>query len=236
VGSQSQEVLNSLTVDIYEHDFTVIMGASGAGKTTLLYALSGMDQVTSGSVRFFSHEIQRLSADSLALFRRRYCGFVFQQVFLLDNLTVLDNILVSGLLLRRNRKAIVRRAKELLGRVGLDKSAWNKFPTQLSGGESQRAAIVRALINKPRIVFADEPTGSLNSAAGQTVLDVLTDVNEDGQSVVMVTHDITSALRGSRILYIKDGVLCGECVLGPYVGHSDLRHRVLQTFLSRMGW
>ncbi|OPX45083.1 lipoprotein-releasing system ATP-binding protein LolD [Ruminiclostridium hungatei] len=235
-GTQEQRVLKNLDIDIYEQDFTVIMGSSGAGKSTLLYALSGMDRATSGTIRFFDAEIASLNSDKLAVFRRQNCGFVFQQMFLLDNMSILDNILASGLLIGKDRKAIVAYAKELLTKVGLTETIWRKFPTQLSGGENQRAAIVRALINQPKVVFADEPTGSLNSAAGKAVLDVLTDVNNSGQSIIMVTHDLHSARRGNRILYIKDGVIGGECSLGKYVSGDRQRHQKLQDFLLEMGW
>jgi putative ABC transport system ATP-binding protein len=237
-GTHEQKVLKNLDIEIYEGDFTVIMGSSGAGKSTLLYALSGMDRPTSGSVRFFDTDIARLNNDRLAVFRRKNCGFVFQQMFLLDNMSILDNALVSGLLVSKDRKAIVTYAKELLEKVGLTETIWRKFPTQLSGGENQRAAIVRALINRPRVVFADEPTGSLNSSAGTAVLDVLTDINNEGQNIIMVTHDLNSARRGNRILYIKDGVISGECNLGRYQGEGEdeVRHDKLLAFLSSMGW
>ncbi len=235
-GTQEQQVLKSLDIDIYEKDFTVIMGSSGAGKSTLLYALSGMDRPTSGSVRFFDTEIAEMSNDKLAVFRRKNCGFVFQQMFLLDNMSILDNILAGGLLLNGDKKAIIDYAKALLRQVGLTEMIWKKFPNQLSGGENQRAAIVRALINKPRVVFADEPTGSLNSAAGKAVLDVLSDINRGGQGIIMVTHDLVSARRGNRILYIQDGVICGECNLGKYESGDHERHEKLQSFLMEMGW
>jgi len=235
-GVQEQQVLKNLNIKIYENDFTVIMGASGAGKSTLLYALSGMDRVTGGSINFFDNDIESLSADKLAVFRRKNCGFVFQQMFLLDNMSILDNILVCGLLVNSDRKAIINYAKELLAKVGLTENIWRKFPSQLSGGENQRAAIVRALINKPRVVFADEPTGSLNSASGKSVLDVLTGINDGGQNIIMVTHDLNSARRGNRILYLRDGVVCGECQLGKYVSGDKERHDKLHAFLSEMGW
>ncbi|MFA6308470.1 MAG: ABC transporter ATP-binding protein [Clostridia bacterium] len=235
-GTQEQQVLKNLDIEFYEGDFTVIMGSSGAGKSTLLYALSGMDRPTSGAIRFFDAEIADLNNDKLAVFRRQNCGFVFQQMFLLDNMSILDNILASGLLLSGDKKSIVLNAKELLQKVGLTETIWTKFPNQLSGGENQRAAIVRALINEPRVVFTDEPTGSLNSAAGKSVLDVLSDINDGGQSIVIVTHDLNSARRGNRILYITDGIIGGECNLGKYVSGDKLRHEKLRTFLSGMGW
>jgi putative ABC transport system ATP-binding protein len=235
-GTQDQQVLKNLDIEFYEGDYTVIMGSSGAGKSTLLYALSGMDRPTSGDIRFFDAEIGNLNNDKLAVFRRQNCGFVFQQMFLLDNMSILDNILASGLLVKGDKKSIVANAKELLQKVGLTEMIWRKFPTQLSGGENQRAAIVRALINKPRVVFADEPTGALNSASGTAVLDVLSDINNDGQSIIMVTHDIRSARRGNRIIYIRDGGIVGECDLGKYVSGDKIRHEKLQSFLTEMGW
>lgn len=235
-GSQEQQVLKNLDIEFYEGDFTVIMGASGAGKSTLLYALSGMDRPTSGTIQFFDVGIADLNNDKLAIFRRRNCGFVFQQMFLLDNMSILDNILASGYLISGDKKTIVADAKELLQKVGLTEMIWRKFPTQLSGGENQRAAIVRALINKPRVVFADEPTGALNSASGKAVLDVLSEINNEGQNIIMVTHDLVSARRGNRIIYIKDGVISGEINLGKYVSGDKLRHEKLRSFLSEMGW
>lgn len=235
-GGIQQHVLKNLDLEIHEGDFTVIMGSSGAGKSTLLYALSGMDKPTLGSIKFMDMELAKLSNDKLAIFRRKNCGFVFQQMFLLNNMSILDNILASGLLVSKDRKTILKRAKEMLTQVGLSEQIWRKFPTQLSGGEAQRAAIVRALINQPKVVFADEPTGSLNSSAGEAALDVLTQVNENGQSVIMVTHDLKSARRGNRILYIRDGVICGSCDLGKYVSGDKARHDKIQAFLAEMGW
>ena len=231
-----QHVLKNLDIEIYQGDFTVIMGSSGAGKSTLLYALSGMDKPTLGSIQFLEEEIGRLSDDKLAVFRRSNCGFIFQQMFLLDNMSVLDNILSSGLLISKDRRTITAKAKELLTLMGLEEVSWNKFPVQLSGGEAQRVAIVRALINSPQVVFADEPTGALNSAAGKAVLDVLSSANDNGQSIIMVTHDLKSALRGNRILYMRDGMIQGICELGKYVSGDRERHTKLQAFLSEMGW
>ena len=231
-----QHVLKNLDLEIYKGDFTVIMGPSGAGKSTLLYALSGMDKPNLGAIRFDGKEIGSLSNDSLAVFRRVNCGFVFQQTHLLDGMSILDNILACGFLASKNRKEVTKRAKQLLQRLNLEEAIWRKFPSQVSGGEAQRAGIARALINEPKIVFADEPTGALNSAYGKAVLDALTEVNEQGQSIVMATHDLRSAGRGSRILYLRDGVMRGECLLGKYAGDDGERHGKLNVFLSKMGW
>ena len=212
------------------------MGASGAGKSTLLYALSGMDTPSLGTIRFGEEVISDYSSDRLAVFRRDSCGFVFQQIYLIDGMSVMDNVLAAGLLVSRDKKALLQRAEELFQAVDIPQSAWKKFPTQLSGGEAQRVGIVRALINSPRILFADEPTGALNSKTGLDVLDTLSRFNEKGQSVVMVTHDMRSARRGNRILYLKDGSILGECELGRYVSGDRARHEKLSSFLEEMGW
>ncbi len=235
-GGALQHVLKNIDLQIYKGDFTVIMGASGAGKSTLLYALSGMDTPSLGTITFGGEVISDLSPDGLAVFRRRHCGFVFQQIYLIDQMSVMDNVLAAGLLVNKDKKALVERAKELFRAVDISEKTQKKFPTQVSGGEAQRIGIVRALINSPEILFADEPTGALNSKTGLDVLNTLTEFNKQGQSVVMVTHDMRSARRGNRILYLKDGVIMGECDLGKYA-HGDMaRHEKLSAFLSEMGW
>ena len=235
-GGMQQHILKNIDMEIYEGDFTIIMGASGAGKSTLLYALSGMDKPTLGDIHFLDKEISKMNNDQLAVFRRDNCGFVFQQMYLLDNMSVLDNILTSGFLVSRNRKAVVAKAKELLTRLDLTETDWQKFPSQLSGGQAQRVGIVRALINNPKILYADEPTGALNSANGKAVLDALTESNEAGQSVVMVTHDLRSARRGNRIIYLRDGIVMGECELGEYTPENEERKVKLDAFLKEMGY
>ena len=235
-GGIQQHVLKNVNLEIYEGDFTIIMGASGAGKSTLLYSLSGMDKPTLGSVSFCGTEITKMNTDELALFRRSHCGFVFQQVYLVESMSVLDNIMAAGLLVYKDKKTLVNKAGEILKAVNIDEALWNKFPTQISGGEAQRVGIARALINDPKLVFADEPTGALNSQTGKAVLDTLTKFNEKGQSIVMVTHDISSARRGNRILYVKDGEIAGECNLGKYVTGDKDRHQKLNDFLATMGW
>lgn len=237
-----QHVLRNLDLTIYAGDFTIIMGPSGAGKSTLLYALSGMDTPTLGSIRVAAEEISTYRPDRLALFRRRHCGFVFQQIHLLDALSLTDNVMAVGLLTGRRRE-VSRRAAELFDRVGIDAATREKFPSMVSGGEAQRAAIVRAMINDPAVLFADEPTGQLNSQFGQRVLELLTDLHRRGQTIVMVTHDLRSALRGNRILYLRDGAIQGELALGdipadgPESGPDHAaRQDQLTGFLAEMGW
>lgn len=235
-GNEMQHVLKNLDIQIRQGDFTVIMGSSGSGKSTLLYALSGMDKATLGTIHFETTEITNYNNDQLAIFRREHCGFVFQQVYLNASMSILDNVILCGLLISKDKKNIVKRAKELLLQVGLTEECFRKLPSQLSGGEAQRAAIVRALINKPEIVFADEPTGALNSMCSKQVLDVFTEMNQQGQSIVMVTHDMKSARRANRILYLKDGVIEAELELGKYVPNDPERHAALRRFLEDMGW
>lgn len=234
--SVQQHVLKNLNISIHSGDFAVIMGNSGSGKSTLLYALSGMDRPTLGNVCFGSEDISKYSNDKLAVFRRKNCGFVFQQNFLNDTMSVMDNIMVSGLLASKDRKAIAARAKELLNKSGLTEEVYNKYPTQLSGGEAQRVALVRGIINNPTVLFADEPTGALNSMNTVNVLDILTNLNESGQTIIMVTHDMKTARRGNRVLYLKDGVILDEADIGKYASGDADRHEKLRSFLNEMGW
>lgn len=234
--SVQQHVLKNLNISITKGDFVVIMGNSGSGKSTLLYALSGMDRPTMGRVCINGEEISRYTNDQLAVIRRKNCGFVFQQNFLNDTMSVLDNIMISGLLRSKNRKKIAQRAKELLSKAGLSDEVLHKYPTQLSGGEAQRVALVRGIINQPNVLFADEPTGALNSGNTMNVLDILSELNQQGQTIIMVTHDIRAARRGNRVLYLKDGVILDEIVLGNYVTKDSERHEKLRQFLIEMGW
>ena len=236
VGGKQQHIIKNLDLEIYEGDFTVIMGPSGAGKSTLLYSLSGMDRPTLGKISYCGTEITGMSDDALAVFRRRHCGFVFQQIYLVDSMSIMDNAVSTGMLTGQKKKELKTKALGLFNRVGISEDLANKFPAQVSGGEAQRAAMVRALINDPVVVFADEPTGALNSVGVKAVLDVLSDINSTGQSVVMVTHDIRSARRANRILYIQDGGIMGECDLGKYVSGDKTRHEKIRKFLEDMGW
>lgn len=236
MGETSQIIFENLSLDIYRGDFTVIMGASGAGKSTLMYSLSGMDRPTEGSIVFAGREITKYTDDKLAVFRRKNCGFVFQQIYLLEKMSLMDNVLTAGALGNNNKKEVIQRAKELFELVNIPTVTQKKFSTQVSGGEAQRAGIVRAVINKPEVVFADEPTGALNSGNSEAVLNVFTKIHREGQSIIMVTHDKKTALRGNRILYIKDGQIFGDCNLGNYSETDKAREKSLDEFLVEMGW
>lgn len=236
IGGKQQHIIKNLDLEIYKGDLTVIMGSSGAGKSTLLYTLSGMDKPSLGKITYCGEDITGMNDDKLAVFRRKRCGFVFQQIHLVDSMSIMDNAISTGMLTGQKQKALKEKAMTLFERMGISEELTKKFPAQLSGGEAQRAAMVRALINDPDIVFADEPTGALNSAGVKAVLDVLTDINESGQSVVMVTHDIKSARRGNRIIYLQDGGIMGECSPGKYVSGDKQRHEKIRRFLEEMGW
>ena len=249
--SVQQHVLKNLNLSIYKGDFTVIMGNSGSGKSTLLYTLSGMDRPTLGTVTYYlggeEKEISGYGNDVLARFRRDHAGFVFQQNYLNDSMSALDNVMVCGLLKNRDRKVLAAKAKKLLSSVEIEERDQRKFPAQLSGGQQQRVAVVRGVINEPEILYADEPTGALNSQNTENVLNILTNLNNRGQSIVMVTHTIKAAERGNRILYLADGVITAEIDLGPYAGdyrdetnpklaEAKERHTKLKSFLQEMGW
>ena len=236
-GGMQQHVIKNLDLEIKAGDLTVIMGSSGSGKSTLLYALSGMNRPTMGKVFFADTQIQDLSNDRLAMFRRSNCGFVFQSIYLLENQTVLDNVLTAALIVQKHSPALIKKAEDLLEQVGLRGEDLKKYPNQLSGGEAQRVGIVRALINDPKILFADEPTGQLNSASGRDVLDIFSKIHKNGQNIIMVTHDLKTALRGTRVLYLRDGGIEGEYRMCAY-GEDDSKERrmKLQRFLDEMGW
>lgn len=215
-GKKSNLVLEDVNVEIYEGDFTVIMGSSGAGKSTLLYCLSGMDSISDGQVLYRGQEISRYKEKQMAALRAREFGFVFQQTHLVSNLTLFENVAVAGYVCReRKAKEVQKKAEELLGRMCV-KDAGMRFPSQVSGGEAQRAAIARAVINHPGLLFADEPTGALNKSGSEEVLGLLADLHQEGQGIVMVTHDVRTALHGTRILYMEDGKILDELAMGEY--------------------
>jgi putative ABC transport system ATP-binding protein len=228
--------IKNINIEFYEGDFTVIMGSSGSGKTTLLYLLSGLDSITAGEVMFDEISIDSLKEKKMADFRRRSIGFVFQSINLVPNLSLYENIVLPGYLLEKNKKKVDERALELLRRVEMEEQM-NRLPSRVSGGQQQRAAIARALINSPKVLFADEPTGALNSTHGQNVLDIMTDLNEKGQTIIMVTHDIKAACRANRILFIKDGRIGGDLKLDKYSPkNKEQREKAIFDFLTEKEW
>ena len=236
-GKTETKVLDGVDIKIFEKDFTVIMGPSGAGKSTLLYMLGGMDRITGGRVLYREKEISSFSENQMGRLRAEEFGFVFQQTHLVSNLTLLENVLVAGYVSKKDSAEKVReRAENLLRQMDVEE-AKNRLPSQVSGGEAQRAAIARAMIGKPGLLFADEPTGALNQANTHEVLGLLTDLNRKGQSILMVTHDLRSAARGNRILYLEDGKICDELALEPYNEMEEKRReRDVSQWLSGLRW
>lgn len=235
-GGQNH-VLDMVNLEVYEGDFTVIMGSSGAGKSTLLYALSVMDAPTMGSVFYKEKEITGLKEKQMAELRAQEFGFVFQQMHLVSNLTLWENVAVPGYLKKsRSTKETRERALALLERMNVSK-AKDRMPSQVSGGEAQRTAIARALINEPGILFADEPTGALNKHNTEEVLDLFTQIHREGQSIVLVTHDMRAAVRGNRFLYLEDGRIIGKMTMPPFEEtDSKNREKQLDAWLTSLNW
>jgi len=230
-------ILSHVDTELYEGDFTVIMGASGSGKSTLLYALSGMDRATAGQVIYDGRDLVKTDEKGLALLRCTDFGFIFQQMHLVSNLSLFENIAVSGYLNKKRTAVQVKeRTEMLLAQMGISQIKAH-LPSQVSGGEQQRCAIARAIINEPKLLFADEPTGALNRRNTTEVLNLLTELNRSGQSILMVTHDMRAALRASRILYIADGRIIGELALPPYSPEGEKsREAQVNAWLSSMEW
>lgn len=208
-------VLKSVDLDIQAGEFVSVMGPSGSGKSTLLYNICGMDRMTSGSVLFRDRELAGLSEKELAELRLSEMGFIFQQIHLLSNLTIGDNIILSGYLAGgRRRSEVDKRAQELMELTGISHLARNAV-TQASGGQLQRVGICRALINEPDILFADEPTGALDSKSAAEIMDLLQEIHRRGTTIMLVTHDMKVASRSERVLFMMDGRITAEKQLGP---------------------
>lgn len=230
-------ILSHIDFDLYEGDFTVIMGASGSGKSTLLYALSGMDRATAGEVHYRGKNLVTMKEKDLARLRCTDFGFIFQQMHLVSNLTLFENVAVSGYLNKQKSAAQVRTyTNELLEQMSVSHIKTH-LPVQVSGGEQQRCAVARAVVNSPSVLFADEPTGALNRRNTTEVLNLLTRLNQDGQSVLMVTHDLHAALRASRLLYLEDGKIIGELTLSPYHANEEKsRETQVNAWLTSLKW
>lgn len=204
IGSRKIDVLRGISLEISAGESVFLVGASGAGKTTLLYTLAGLERPEAGSVTFEGRNLYNGNGNALARLRNLRMGFVFQSYFLLPELTALENVLVPSMIKGDHARA---RAAELLATVGLQDRAAH-LPTELSGGEQQRVAVARALINDPTILFADEPTGNLDSATGSAIMDLLLALTrERRKTLVVVTHDTRLASRGDRRIEVVDGLL-----------------------------
>ncbi|MDQ0086714.1 putative ABC transport system ATP-binding protein [Paenibacillus anaericanus] len=231
-GSEQFHAIRNLNLEVYEGDFTVIMGNSGSGKSTLLYMLSGLDSVTVGEVYFQDQRIDSYKEKQLAEFRASRIGYIYQSINLVPDLTLFENIALPGYIAGHSKKEVKRRSLSLMKAMEIE-SQKHRLPSQTSGGQQQRAAIARALINSPDIIFADEPTGSLNYDQGVAVLDILTDMNRKGQSVVMVTHDIKAACRADRLILIKDGKIADVLDFDKFDNtHIQDREAIIFSYVS----
>lgn len=233
----NHKILENVDIEIFESDFTVIMGPSGAGKSTLLQNISTMDKPTNGKVLFNQQDLTQFTDKKLSQFRKKEIGFIFQSFNLIDHLSVLENVCLPGFLLHsKSKQQVVKRARQLLTSLRLSGQI-DQAITHLSGGQKQRVAIARSLINQPKLLFADEPTGALDSTAGTEVLDSLTLNNQNGQTIVMVTHDLKAALRADRILFIKDGKIFGDRKFTSYDANQiETRRTEITSWLEEMGW
>ncbi len=228
-GKTAVRVLKGISFQVPRGEFVAVMGQSGSGKSTLLYNVSGMDRMTSGEVRLGDVSLDALDEAALADLRLKTMGFVFQNNYLLKNLTVRDNIALPGFhAAKQSRKAVLEDAERLMRRMGIAEVA-DRPIQKISGGQLQRASICRALINGPEILFADEPTGALNSRASAEVASILNELNRDGMTLLMVTHDAKMAARTDRVIYLKDGRIADALTLGKFTDAKDWPRREAAT-------
>ena len=240
INKRQNNVLKNVNFSISEGEMVAVMGPSGSGKSTLLYTVSGMDQLTSGEVSFCGKKLDSLKKDELSDLRLDDMGFIFQQMYMLKNLSVLDNIILPAVQSKKNtssRKETSERGRKLMHKLGIDEIADNDI-NEVSGGQLQRACICRSMINSPRMLFADEPTGALNRTSSEEVTEELTKLNAEGTTIMLVTHDSRVAAKCDRVLYIVDGNIKEEYNLGKYEGPQSIRdrERKLSTWLMDMGW
>ena len=238
VNGYSNNVLQNVDFKLHAGEFTAIMGPSGSGKSTLLYTLSGMDKMTSGSVIFDGEDMAGMNTKQLTNLRLHKMGFVFQQMYMLKKLCIMDNIILPGYQANsRSKDEVNDRARKLMHNLGIDDIATNEI-CEVSGGQLQRACLCRALINSPKILFADEPTGALNSKASAEVMRELRKANAEGTTILMVTHSEKVAASSDRVIYLVDGNIQGELNLGKQQDENETsaRERKLKNWLDEMGW
>ena len=243
VNKRQNNVLKNVSFDIKDGEMVAVMGPSGSGKTTLLYTVSGMDKSTGGEVLFFGRDITKLGSKELSKLRLDEMGFIFQQMYMMKNLTILDNILLPAMESKKtneSRKEKTERGEALMRKLGIIEVSDNDI-NEVSGGQLQRACICRSMINKPKLLFADEPTGALNRAASNEVMDELVKLNKEGTAILMVTHDPRVAAKCDRVLYIVDGHIVGEYISSEGKDSDKEtdekeRERKLNNWLMDLGW
>ncbi|MBQ8538670.1 MAG: ABC transporter ATP-binding protein, partial [Ruminococcus sp.] len=211
-NKRQNNVLKNVNFKVNEGEMVAIMGPSGSGKSTLLYTVSGMDRMTAGEVKFCGKNIEKLNDNELAQLRLDDMGFIFQQMYMLKNLSVLDNIILPAVKSSKNKESraeITERGLKLMKKLGIEDIANNDI-NEVSGGQLQRACICRSMINNPAVIFADEPTGALNRTSSDEVMEELTKLNKEGTTIMLVTHDAKVAAKCTRVLFIVDGNIKGE--------------------------
>lgn len=238
IDEYSNNVLQNVNFSMEEGEFVSVMGPSGSGKSTLLYTVSGMDSMTAGEVLFDGENISRLDRKAMARVRLEKMGFVFQQMYMMKKLNIMDNIVLPGYQAKKKPRAEVNKdAEALMRRLGIIETA-DRYISEVSGGQLQRACLCRSLINSPKMVFADEPTGALNQKASMEVIRELVEANREGISVMMVTHSEKVACCSERVIFLVDGNIRGELILGKIGSEDDIpvRERKLRNWLSEREW
>lgn len=242
VDKRQNNVLKNVSLKVERGEMVAIMGPSGSGKSTLLYSISGMDRATSGEVIFDGKDITKLGESELADIRLDKMGFIFQQMFMMKNLSILDNIMLPAVESKKNtsesREDKQARAEALMRKLDIIEVADNDI-NEVSGGQLQRACICRSLMNNPDIIFADEPTGALNRTSSAEVMDELVKINNDGTTIMMVTHDAKVAARCTKVFFIDDGNIKDQYELGKFDGNPATmakRERELNNWLMDLGW
>ena len=237
IKKNSNNVLRNINFELGEGEFVTVMGPSGSGKSTLLYTVSGLDEMTSGKVNFNGRDISSLNKKEMSKLRLTEMGFIFQQMYMMKKLCVFDNIVLPAYQSGMSRSEANKRAESLMRRLDIIETAEHEV-NEVSGGQLQRACLCRALINEPKVIFADEPTGALNSKAAADVMRELVAANRDGTSIMMVTHSIKVAAMSDKVLYLMDGDIQGEIELGKLTDETELsgRERCLGSWLMERGW
>ncbi len=237
INKRQNNVLRNVNFKVNEGEMVAIMGPSGSGKSTLLYTVSGMDKMTAGDVKFCGRELSKLKENDLAKMRLDDMGFIFQQMYMMKNLSVLDNIILPAVKsdkVKESRSETMKRGQDLMRKLGIIDISDNDI-NEVSGRQLQRSCICRSMINKPRMIFADEPTGALNRNSSDEVMEELTKLNNEGTTVMLVTHDAKVAAKCSRVLFIVDGNINGEYNINRKIPLRD-RERGLNNWLLEMGW
>lgn len=236
-NKRQNNVLKNVNFTVNEGEMVAVMGPSGSGKSTLLYTVSGMDRMTAGEVLFGDKNIAELNDNDLAQLRLDDMGFIFQQMYMLKNLSVLDNIILPAVKSKKSdetRAEIAVRGLKLMKKLGIEEIADNDI-NEVSGGQLQRACICRSMINNPKVIFADEPTGALNRTSSDEVMEELSKLNKEGTTIMLVTHDAKVAAKCTRVLFIVDGNIKGEYNVDVTATLRD-RERLLNNWLMEMGW